>query len=222
MKNRVLFLDWHNTLSSDIFFSSLRSSSDDSKRQLGQEIETYLFKDNPHIVEAWMRGELISEEVISCLCEKFNIDYSYLWAIFVQDCKEMNMPIEIKERLTLIRKSYFVVLITANMDCFRRFTVPNNDLSIYFDSIINSSDSGYLKTDFGGKAFKDVLMSYDISPVNATLIDDSRNVGETFKSIGGIYYQVNAITKTIKYLDQILASSHIIPLPFPFFGLTKR
>lgn len=120
-----------------------------------------------------MRGLRNSEQINDFLSEQLQIDSKKLWEVFLQDCKSMHFDQQLQKMIERLRRNSYVILVTGNMDCFSRFTVPALGLENSFDKIINSSDLGYLKTEKEGETFLSCLREFNI-PMNKTvLIDDS-------------------------------------------------
>lgn len=183
-KNNIIFLDWDGTLCFDRFWQSLRAE-DSNEIALGQKINDTLFSDNRTLINEWMRGLRNSEQINEFLSEQLQIDSKKLWEVFLQDCKSMHFDRKLQKMIEQLRTNSYVILVTGNMDCFSRFTVPALGLERVFDKIINSSDLGYLKTEKEGETFLTCSREFDI-PMNKTvLIDDSIKTCDFFNSLGG-------------------------------------
>ncbi len=173
----ILFIDFDGTLCHDLFWRSL------PKENL-QKIKLFEFDDN-HIAERWMRGEFTSEEINKRIAESVEMPYEELWKIFVDNCKTMTVSQEILNKLQDLRSKYHVVLMTDNMDCFDRFTVPALSLDKYFDAIVNSYNVKAGKKDNNGKSFLDVVEKFNSTTENSILIDNSVSTCEVFNALGG-------------------------------------
>lgn len=203
MKKSIIFLDWDGTLCWSQFWGSIRSI-DSRDFALGQKIDNILFSKNRTLINDWMRGQKNSEELNIFLSEQLQISPEKLWDIFLQDCKSMNFDNELREKIEKIRARSYVILVTGNMDCFTRFTVPALELEKAFDKIINSSDLGYLKTEKDGETFLACSREYNV-PINKTfLIDDSVKTCEFFNSLGGRSYAVlNGKDDTLRFMEVV-------------------
>ena len=95
------------------------------------------------------------------------------------------------------------ILITVNMDCFSRFTVPALQLNNYFDAISNSYYEGKFKSDNGGEIFTEYIEKYSAPTESCILIDDSSSACETFKSLGGIAYRVTEEEDLVTHLSKL-------------------
>ena len=142
----TLFVDFDGTLCHDRFWRS-------ADKKVIRGIQKLLFGVDGSRVDDWMRGRYASEEINRFLAEKLNIPFEKLWGIFVSDCKSMNVSADVLNKIEILRARYNTVLITGNMDCFTRFTIPTLGLDGHFDQIFNSADHGKFKDDDRGKIF---------------------------------------------------------------------
>jgi len=172
-----------------VFWGSLRSV-DSQDYALGQKIEDILFSKNRALINDWMRGQKSSEELNTFLSEQLQTSPERLWDIFLRDCKSMEFDNQLRKKIEQIKTRAHVVLVTGNMDCFTRYTVPALALEKVFDKIINSSDLGYLKTEKEGETFLACVREYDVQISQTFLIDDSVKTCEFFNSLGGKSYPV--------------------------------
>ncbi len=191
---KTLFVDFDGTICTDRFWQSLP----ENEKTL---VQNAIFKDNQEMVRDWMRGKCSSEEVNQYLANHLGIPYQQLWDTFVSDCSNMHVAPEILTAIQTLRSRYYIILITGNMDCFSRFTVPALKLDEYFDTIVNSSDEGQLKTDNGGETFLKYLKG---TIGDAVLVEDSPHTCEVFAHLGGTSLQVTAETSTIGYLRSLV------------------
>ena len=200
-KNKIIFLDWDGTLCWSRFWGSLRSISSQDFA-LGQKIDDILFSKNRALINDWMRGQKSSEELNTFLSEQLQTNPERLCNIFLQDCKSMEFDDQLRKKIEQMRTCAHVVLVTGNMDCFSRFTVPALELEKVFDKIINSSDLGYLKTERGGETFLTCTREYNIQINKTFLIDDSVKTCEFFNSLGGRSYAVlNGKDDTLRFME---------------------
>ena len=136
-------------------------------------------------VNEWMRGIHSSEHINQLVSKEINIPFEKVWGIFVADCEKMNVAADVLNRIENLRKNYHTILITDNMDCFTRFTVPALKLNTYFDSIINSFDSKKFKSDNSGEIFVQVVNKHGSNIGDSILVDNSRGACNTFSKLGG-------------------------------------
>lgn len=174
----VLFIDFDGTLCFDRFW---RSAEPESR----EKIQTY-FKSNTDLISDWMRGKYTSEEVNALIAKELSIDYETLWNIFVRDCETMRVEQSTLLRIRELRSEYTTILITDNMDCFSRLTVPSLKLDTYFDAIVNSYTEKRSKNDDEGKLFIDTLRKFKASPSESILLDNSKSTCEIFENLGGV------------------------------------
>lgn len=187
---RTLFIDFDGTICHDRFWRSLNEDA-------YIKVQSLLFNGQNQIVSNWMKGDYSSEDINQLVAKETGIEYDSLWGVFVSDCKTMKVEPEILKMINNLRKRFHVVLITGNMDCFSRFTVPSLRLNEYFDVIVNSFDEKQLKSENDGDSFKKYVRG---EIVDAILIEDSEKSCETFKSLGGTAYRVTFPGDTLKYL----------------------
>jgi len=183
---RALLIDFDGTLCHDRFWRSA-----DEKTRI--TIQEFLFSpDNNRIVTEWMRGFYSSEEIHAILGKELNLDVARLWRIFVDDCRTMQIEKDVLNRILLLRNDLMTILVTDNMDCFSRFTVPALNLERYFDMILNSADIHMLKNDDNGAVYKNIFADNCSDITHSILIDDSEKSCELFKRLGGIAYHVSS------------------------------
>lgn len=190
---RTLFIDFDGTICHDKFWRSL------TKKDYAK-VQNLLFSGGNQIASDWMRGAYSSEEINQLVAKETGVEYDYLWNVFVRDCQTMQVEPEVLKSISNLRGRFHVVLITGNMDCFSRFTVPSLRLNKYFDAIVNSFDEKCLKSENDGHSFRKHVRG-EIS--DAVLIEDSENNCKTFENIGGTAYRINSPSDTLKYLGMV-------------------
>lgn len=190
---KTLFVDFDGTICHDRFWRSLNSADN-------RKIQDFLFSGKNSLVVEWMRGAYTSEEINELVAKGTGLDYEYIWSVFVHDCKTMSVQSEILNQINQLRNKFHVVLITGNMDCFSRFTVPSLQLDSYFDVIVNSFDEKQLKTDDAGFSFMKHVKG---NIQEAILIEDSEKSCEIFKGLGGNAYRVINREDTLKHLQNL-------------------
>ncbi len=186
----TLFVDFDGTICHDRFWRSLRTVEN-------KQVQDYLFSEKNPLVTDWMRGKYSSEEINTLVAKETGLNYQYLWETFVHDCNTMTVRKELLELIHDLKNRFHVVLITGNMDCFNRFTVPSLRLFEYFDVIVNSYDEKILKTDDNGSSFIKYVKG-DIE--NAYLVEDSIKSCAIFKKLGGTAYTVTGSEDTYQCL----------------------
>lgn len=174
----ILFCDFDGVLCHDRFWRSLSHEECDM-------IQTFLFKNNSNLVSDWMRGGYSSEEINQMVSQNTGISFERLWQVFIQDCKTMSVEKRVLEIITSLRKDYIVILITGNMDCFDRFTLPILELHRYFDYISNSFNERILKTDNNGELYSRLSSRFAVPLEHCLAFDDSESTLRTFSELGG-------------------------------------
>ncbi|HEY4486325.1 MAG TPA: hypothetical protein VJB70_01150 [Candidatus Paceibacterota bacterium] len=192
----ALFVDFDGTLCHDKFWRSLEPA-------LQEKIQEYLFGVDQEIVNDWMRGVYTSEDIHQKLVEDLKINYEFLWNIFVEDCRTMFVEKSVLGKIAKLRDRYITVLITDNMDCFDRFTVPALGMDACFDYIVNSYNEKMSKNDNGGKLFLDISARIGGMLPESILIDNSPKTCEIFQKLGGRSFWVTAEKPLSLWLDLI-------------------
>lgn len=199
MKRKVIFIDWDGTLCFSRFWETLSA-----KNSTFSQVVANFFATEKEMIRNWMRGKHTSEEINKLLSERAGLLEKEVWNSFVSDCQQMKIDLKITKTIKKLRKKHNVILITGNMDCFSRFTVPSLKLDRLFDRVINSYDTGMLKTDDNGKQFFDCLNVYNSNISESYLIEDSANTCEVFTKLGGKALKVNKKEDTLTHLNKFL------------------
>jgi len=208
MNKKIIFIDWDGTLSSSRFWGELRETNNNFAKIVN---DFFIFEKK--IVIDWMKGLLTSEYINKIISQKSGISEDKLWKIFISDCQNMIIDPHAINLIQNIRVKYPVILVTGNMDCFTRFTIPALKLNDKFDLIVNSADVGYLKTDYNGKCFMDCAKQFNIKSMsNAYLIEDSVKTCETFSRLGGNALKVSNLNETLSHLKLLLIGDTTIPV----------
>ncbi len=192
----VLFIDFDGTLCHDRFWRS-------AEPELLVRIQNALFGTDTERVNAWMLGRYSSEEIHQWLARELNIEYEKLWKLFVNDCERMFVEPRVLEHIQELRKQYLIILVTDNMDCFDRFTVPSLGLNRYFYQIVNSSREGVSKNEQEGILFRKLFEALGVSPEETRLFDNSRNTCLLFEKFGGSGSLVTTEEPLLRLLEQI-------------------
>lgn len=199
MNKKIIFIDWDGTLSSSKFWENLRNT-DNNFTKIVDDFFTF----EKETVIDWMKGLLTSEHINKIISQRADIPEDELWQIFISDCQNMKVDPYAIALIQEIRAKYPVILVTGNMDCFTRFTIPALKLNDKFDLIVNSADVGYLKTDHNGSLFVDCTKQFNIENMSHSyLIEDSTKTCETFSKLGGNALQVSNLSETIVHLEML-------------------
>jgi FMN phosphatase YigB (HAD superfamily) len=175
MDVRVVFVDWHKTLSTSLLWeqrSGCRPSPGDSAR-----VERYVFS-RAELLPQWMLGEVAAEDVCTSAAGRLGLAAADLLADLKRGCSRMKFDdLASVDALRAIREQGIkVVLATDNMDTFPRWTVPALQLHGIFDAILDSASLGVLKDDLvGGLSpfFGPWLSDQRVLPSEAVLVDDT-------------------------------------------------
>ena len=195
---KLLFLDWDGTLCFDYFWRSLTS-----KNERIREAVNFLFLEEKDLVNDWMRGGFSSEEINAKISKKSGCSFGELWSSFVHDCQTMTFDSRLRESLSKLKQDSKLVLITGNMDCFRRFTIPALKLDDFFDDMVISCEVGYLKNEKGGQQFINIARRFGVELSSTVLIDDSDKALKIFAGLGGVTIKTNSLDKTLEILNNL-------------------
>lgn len=199
MNKKIIFIDWDGTLCFSRFWETLSAKNP----SFGQIVADFFAKEK-ELIKNWMRGKNTSEEINKLLSERAGLPEKEVWKSFITDCQNMQFNAETIKLIQELRKKYIIILITGNMDCFSRFTVPSLKLKDLFDYVVNSYDTGILKTDDNGKQFFDCLTLFNSKISDAYLIEDSANTCEVFSKLGGKALKVDRKEDTLTHLNKFL------------------
>ncbi|MFZ3073547.1 MAG: hypothetical protein WA093_00220 [Minisyncoccales bacterium] len=193
----ALFIDFDGTLCHDRFWQSL------GERDY-ERINNFLFNGGD-LVDRWMRGKCNLEQVCEILSRELDLGYKTLLEALEDDCRNMRIAAADLEKIDRLKNKYVVAMVTVNMDCFDRFTVPELGLDNHFDCIVNSYNEGVLKHGENGGLFGSALVKTGADINRSILIDDSEKACGAFKKLGGRALQVDQ-QKTLSYwLDHLLS-----------------
>jgi FMN phosphatase YigB (HAD superfamily) len=175
MNARVVFIDWHNTLSTSLFWQhrpGCRLSASDSAR-----VGSFVFS-RGELVQQWMRGAMAAEDVCILAARRLGLRAEDLLADLEHNCRAMKFhDAACVGAIAAMRAQRIrVVVATDNMDVFSRWTVPALHLGGIFDAILNSASLGVLKSDLAdgqSRFFGPWLADRRIAPSETILVDDS-------------------------------------------------
>lgn len=193
----LLLIDYDGTICFDRFWRNVEPD-------IFAQIQSHLFGSDRSLVHAWMRGKLTAEQINHFLAERIKLDYQQLWQIFVADCQSMRISQATLTTVQNLREGFQTILLTDNMDCFSRFTVPALRLGDYFDEIINSADHGVMKDDNDGLLFETIINERAAKVGQCWLIDNSKSACSHFARRGGKVGFVDADHSIDFWLKQLL------------------
>jgi FMN phosphatase YigB (HAD superfamily) len=206
MRYDVVFLDWHGTLCTSIFWEHW--AQDSSLIAANLLIQRHLFETSTELVHGWMLGDWNAEAITEEISRRTQIDAGELLAGLRESCESMKLLDDALFEAVgnLRRNGTKVVIATDNMDTFTRWTVPSLKLSRHFDAILNSHDLRAFKrhkTEKGdSKFFSRYLSDHGINPARTILIDDSQNA-VVVKDFGMNYAQVTTQASALSILSDL-------------------
>jgi hypothetical protein len=209
---KYIFLDWFYTLSNSIFWGHLNDPVH-PRYQLFRTMQAAIFEAGHGQIDAWMRGELTSEEIIAPVCQESGLDPQETLHELMISCQQMQfVSAEIPDLIAHIReRGIKVVVATDNMDTFSRWTVPEMRLLEMFDDVLNSYDLKGLKYDRneqgGSIFFGDFLQANGIKAGESLLIDDgNEQYGAIIQQFGIDYRRIEPGVGLLPALQEIVAS----------------
>jgi len=147
-KYKTVFFDWHNTLSTSLFWDQWENP-EHPRHEWYAPLFRYLLGENMPVVMEWMRGKMNAEEISTMLADRFGYSRDTIFQDLKESCESMRLVSE--DILPLVKKlrdsGTKCVIATDNMDTFTRFTVPALGLEKYFDDVLNSFELKVLKQD---------------------------------------------------------------------------
>lgn len=199
-KYKLFFFDWDGTLCSECFWKSLRGDN----LKVSKVIDDFFINCSNGLLRRWMLGEENSEDINKIISEKSGVPFKKLWNIFVSDCQTISFDPILRQQILRIREKAKTVLVTGNMDCFRRFIIPALNLGDCFDAIVISSETRVFKDDNSGEQFKKYASLLNTPISSAILIDDSEKCCTVFKQIGGYSIKTSDPENTKKIIESFL------------------
>lgn len=200
---KTIFIDWHNTLSTDLLFSSYKDNT--QGLPLRKAIDDSVFSHHD-VLHSWLRGGINSEQIIQRVAQYTGLDFDLIWPLFIKDCETISLAPSLDQKLLQLKDKYHTVLVTDNMDCFSRFTIPAQNLSRYFHGVSNSYDCKLMKKDDQGKIFIQLAHHYEVDVSQCILLDDSETVTRIFSALGGTSHRVKNPEHTCVVIDTLLAA----------------
>jgi len=206
IERKVLFVDFNGVISYDTFWASIQKT-DHPLHSFYEPIEELLFVGENRIkglVDEWMLGEFTSEKVHQIIVDNLGAPYQELFDIFVEDCKRLDISRPILQSIQALRKDWYCVLRTDNMDTFHRFTLPANPyLAEAFDEVHSSYLLRQLKKSDGGAYYTETVKNLNSEINNCVLIDDSLSNCRLFEKLGGRAYCPRGETEVISALENL-------------------
>lgn len=205
-QQRILFVDFNGVISYDPFWASLRNP-DHRLHQYFEPIEQLFFTGENKIkglIDEWMLGKYTSEDVHRILADRIGAPYEQLLAVFIEDTRKLDISKRILDGVQLLKKDWYCILRTDNMDSFDRFTLPANPyLGKAFDEVHNSYLLGLLKKTRSGVYFVDTVAGHGADFGQCVLIDDSDSTCKLFQGLGGIAYRTQNEDEVLAVLRKL-------------------
>lgn len=207
---KVIFIDWNKTLSYSLFWEQLLDPSH-KHNVYHDDISTWLFMDNRHYINPWMRGEISSDKILSLIEKELNIPFSILKEELRLSCVNMKLCDDrIPKLLNKIRsKGIQIVIATDNMDTFRE-TIRAMKLKDMFDDFLISSEMGILKDDLDPedsiKFFDEYLNLKGYSYGESVLLDDSPDSSGKYAKFGFNRVIISSSSDLVKELQKYATS----------------
>lgn len=201
-RSSIIFIDWYRTLSCDLFWQRIQKENPTAF----EKIEKALFQ-NTQLINEWMTGCYSSEEICDHLEECSGISSKKLFSELQTYCSNTLIRPEIIKTIEQLRLRHHIIIVTDNMDCFSRFTVPALHIQNWTDAISNSSQVKRLKNEHGGKTFQDIADQLHIPMAKTFCIDDNPETCKIIRSLGGTAMQTTGESQTLEILTSINRTS---------------
>lgn len=196
MTRPLVLIDWYRTLSLARFWHGYDAAKLEA-------VDKFVFRDMAQVDE-WMRGRFSSEDICRQMEQAGLGSAGEHLESLRHSCEDFLPTPEVTTALKQLAERADVVLVSDNMDCFARWTVPTlKPLGIFKECIV-SSDVGLLKNDKGGQVFTDICTRHGISPRDTVFIDDSASTRQTFEKLGGRALPTDSPEDTVKVIQTLL------------------
>ena len=205
-QQKILFVDFNGVISYETFWNSIKDQNH-TLHAYYEQIEALLFVGDHKIeglVDDWMLGKYTSEEIHQIISKRTRAPYRDLFKVFCDDCRHLDISTPILNGIQTLRKDYYCILRTDNMDTFHRFTLPSNPhLATAFDEVHSSYLLKQLKKTDGGKYFINTVTSLGLTIGDSVLIDDSKSNNILFESLGGKAYRTQNEAEVVTVLEKL-------------------
>jgi len=208
-KYKTIFLDWHNTLSSSLFWDQLKET-DHPRHEWYAPMFQCLMVDHRPMVFEWMRGQVNMFDIVRLLSTHCGYPEEIIFADLQESCETMKLVSdEILPLVATLRgQGVRCVIATDNMDTFTEFTVPALRLQEHFDAILNSFELKMLKQDIldllqpNIPFFEKYLRTNGLGYDEVLLIDDSE-YGEMYTRSGLDVFRVAESGDVVRRLQEL-------------------
>ncbi|PIQ91431.1 MAG: hypothetical protein COV70_03720 [Parcubacteria group bacterium CG11_big_fil_rev_8_21_14_0_20_39_22] len=195
-KPKAVLMDFHRTLTFDLFWETLPEYTG--------RINDFLFVEPSQTANLWLRGKISAEDVTEIVADEFRLSYDFLWETLADECARRSFVNGILPKLSQLRQTIPVAMVTDNMDVLERFTVPRLMLDKFFSSIVSSHQLGFLKLEREGQFFFEAAERIGVPITNCLLFDDSPETCDLFRTIGGQAQQVFPDTDLAGHIQSLL------------------
>lgn len=206
---KVIFFDWHKTLSVCNFWAQLQEPAHD-RYHWHENITNFLFVENKKLIQQWMRGGIDEEKIIQIVSEKFGYPKEVLREDLAESCRAMTFVSDkILPLIDTIRtKEVKCVIATDNMDVFKKYVVPALMLNEHFDNILTSFEQKVLKFDVVDNEntiqfFDEYLKKNGFTYSDALLLDDQVDKSQMYARLGLDTFQVKSVKILLEKLGEL-------------------
>lgn len=205
-KPKVLFIDWHKTLSYSFFWSQL-SEKDHPYNNYHHIINQWLFEKNIHLIENWMKGLFNTEQICQKISTENNLNEQIIYNALKESSEKMKLcsPRIVDIIKNIRQQGISVIIATDNMDTFRKFTIKSLGLDKIFDDFLISNELGVLKYEVENNAipfFDNFLKANNLRYEDVILLDDSEEKSGIYEKLGFKIYLVKNTEELINYLEK--------------------
>ncbi len=207
---KVIFFDWHKTLSICDFWTQLEDPAHD-RHHWHKNIINFLFVENKKLVQQWMRGEVDEEKILQVVSDKFGYSKEVLREDMAESCRTMTLlSDEILPLVDTIRtRGIKCVIATDNMDIFKKYVVPALKLDEHFDDILVSFEQKALKFDMledenSIPFFQEYLKRNGFVFTDALLLDDRVEAGGVYAKLDFDTFQVENTEALLGKMKEVL------------------
>lgn len=203
MTKSILFLDFNGVLSYNKFWNQLESETHEYHHYWSM-LHEYLFVKDRKLFSQWMLVELTSEKVHRIIEINTSISYEFLFPLFVEDCKTIDISESILDQIELLKEKYYCILATDNMDSLERYTLPAYPrIQQVFHQIDNSYHNKMFKKSNNGEYFLKRTREMNVPFSQCILIDDSKGICSIFESHDGQAFNVTGENNVIQALTSL-------------------
>lgn len=180
---KSVVFDFDGTLCLDRYFKPLGQNA------LGVIAGLVFGENSKQWADPWMRGDLTSADVAAYLSTHLPESRETILSALRRGGSELTFSPAVLGFATHQRMAgRKTALVTANMDIFTEVVVPAHALGCLFDVVLNTADHLTLdKSVLWRKAFDSFGPGYSFA--SSLLVDDSPEMVDLFRSLGGFAYQ---------------------------------